>query len=176
MKRKGFTLIELLAVIVILAILVAVAVPAVTRYLNTARKGTYADNAQAAISVVRNDVISKFGAANSSTYYLNGACMVTVENNGEKTTTADISITKADCTGEGKAWTEGINDLLEKKLVKSPYGNDYRNDSYVQVTSNTDGSYSYKICLFDKGGYGIIADEANITEDSVETGLSSCTP
>ena len=57
-NNKGFTLIELLAVIVILAILVAVAIPAVTKYLNTAREGTYASNASAAISVVRNDVIS----------------------------------------------------------------------------------------------------------------------
>ena len=58
-SKKGFTLIELLAVIVILAILVAVAIPAITRYLNTARKGTYATNAQAAISAVRNDIITQ---------------------------------------------------------------------------------------------------------------------
>ena len=64
-SKKGFTLIELLAVIVILAILVAVAIPAITRYLNTARKGTYATNAQAAISAVRNDVISKGYTTNS---------------------------------------------------------------------------------------------------------------
>ena len=36
-NKKGFTLIELLAVIVILAILVMVAIPAVTKYLNSAR-------------------------------------------------------------------------------------------------------------------------------------------
>ena len=69
-NNKGFTLIELLAVIVILAILVAVAVPAVTRYLNTARKGTFASNAQAAISVVRNDVISNNITSNTQ-YDLN---------------------------------------------------------------------------------------------------------
>lgn len=57
-NKKGFTLIELLAVIVILALLVAVAIPAVTKYLNTSRKGVFADNAAAAISVVRNDVIA----------------------------------------------------------------------------------------------------------------------
>ena len=68
-NNKGFTLIELLAVIVILAILVAVAIPAVTRYLNTARKGTYASNAQAAISVVRNEVISD-GITAQTTYDL----------------------------------------------------------------------------------------------------------
>lgn len=56
-NKKGFTLIELLAVIVILAILVMVAIPAVTKYLNAARQGTFADNAKSAISAVRNDVI-----------------------------------------------------------------------------------------------------------------------
>lgn len=57
LNKKGFTLIELLAVIVILALLVAVAIPAVTKYLNTSRKGVFADNAAAAISAVRNETI-----------------------------------------------------------------------------------------------------------------------
>lgn len=67
-NKKGFTLIELLAVIVILAILVMVAIPAVTKYLNAARQGTFADNAQAAISAVRNDVIKN--GVGSKTYTL----------------------------------------------------------------------------------------------------------
>lgn len=66
-NKKGFTLIELLAVIVILALLVAVAIPAVTKYLNTSRKGVFADNAAAAISVVRNDVIIN-GVTSETTY------------------------------------------------------------------------------------------------------------
>lgn len=57
-NKKGFTLIELLAVIVILAILVAVAVPAVSRYLSQARRGTFASNANTAISNVRTDTTS----------------------------------------------------------------------------------------------------------------------
>jgi len=178
LNKKGFTLIELLAVIVILAILVAVAVPAVTRYLNTARKGTYADNAQAAISVVRNHVISQFGAVNSGDFYINGACMVTVENNGEKTTTADLNISKDACTGENKEWAEGINDFLEKKLISSPYGNPYKDDSYVHVDYDIGtGSYSYSICLYDDLGYGFyLTEEQDIKEDSVKSGLNSCTP
>lgn len=56
-NKKGFTLIELLAVIVILAILVMVAIPAVTKYLNSARQGTFVDNAKSAISTIRNTVV-----------------------------------------------------------------------------------------------------------------------
>ena len=40
MKRKGFTLIELLAVIVILGLLMAIAIPSVTKYLTQSRKKT----------------------------------------------------------------------------------------------------------------------------------------
>lgn len=56
LNKKGFTLIELLAVIIILALLIAVAVPAVTRYLSGARKDTYVSNAKAAIQAVADDV------------------------------------------------------------------------------------------------------------------------
>ena len=56
LNKKGFTLIELLAVIVILSLLVAVSVPAVSRYLNSARKGIYAVDAKTAIGAVRDEV------------------------------------------------------------------------------------------------------------------------
>ena len=68
LNKKGFTLIELLAVIVILAILVTVSVPAVTKYLGTARKGTFVTNAQTAISAVRNDVIINGGISKVYTF------------------------------------------------------------------------------------------------------------
>ena len=42
-KEKGFTLIELLAVIIILGILMLIAIPSVTSYINNSRKNTYAE-------------------------------------------------------------------------------------------------------------------------------------
>ena len=65
-NKKGFTLIELLAVIVILAILVMVAIPAVTKYLNSARQGTFVDNAKSAIGTIRNTVVLE--GANKTTF------------------------------------------------------------------------------------------------------------
>ena len=41
-KRYGFTLIELLAVVVILGLLVAIAYPAVNKYINDTIESTYA--------------------------------------------------------------------------------------------------------------------------------------
>ena len=67
-NKKGFTLIELLAVIVILAILIAVAVPAITRYLASARANTFKDNALSVIDTVRKDKIINGTRATTYTF------------------------------------------------------------------------------------------------------------
>ena len=132
-NNKGFTLIELLAVIVILAILVMVAIPAVTKYLETARKGTYADAAQSAISAVRMDYTSK-GRVGAQTYV-----------------------------------KKDINNLLEKKLISSPFGKNYTENIYITVTPDTNNSekLTYHICLDDEAGYVLNKDESDATSDNV---------
>lgn len=52
-EKDGFTLIELLAVIVILGILMIIAVPQVTKYIENSKKDTYADTAKAYINSAR---------------------------------------------------------------------------------------------------------------------------
>ena len=59
-KKKGFTLVELLAVIVILAILLAIAVPAVTKYITKSRKDGMIATAQEFADAIRNDATSEF--------------------------------------------------------------------------------------------------------------------
>ena len=59
-NRKGFTLIELLAVIIILAILMTLAITAMTGYIRNARKDTFITTAQqyanaARLSFVNNE-------------------------------------------------------------------------------------------------------------------------
>ena len=147
-NKKGFTLIELLAVIVILAILIAVAVPAITRYLASARANTFKDNALSVIEAVRKDKIINGGETTTYTYkYIND------------------------------------NRLLEKKLNKSPYGEDYKESSCVKVTTDeSTGTDTYLICLTD-GKYGIkgtedeiISGKRAVGEEEVKvTSMESCT-
>jgi type IV pilus assembly protein PilA len=43
-NKKGFTLVELLAVIVILAVILAIAVPSISSMMNNAKKSSFEDN------------------------------------------------------------------------------------------------------------------------------------
>lgn len=58
-NKKGFTLIELLAVIVILAVLLAIAIPKVTQYITKSRKDSLITTSKDFISAVRNDATSE---------------------------------------------------------------------------------------------------------------------
>ncbi len=80
-NKKGFTLIELLAVIIILGVLMVIAVPAVTKYINDSRKSSYVSTAKSIASGVRNLIHS--GALDlddpDTTYYIDYGC-IKVEN------------------------------------------------------------------------------------------------
>ena len=58
LNKKGFTLIELLAVIIILGVLLLIAVPAVSRYIQESREDTYATNLSKFVDAVSPEVNS----------------------------------------------------------------------------------------------------------------------
>ena len=147
-NNKGFTLIELLAVIVILAILVAVAIPSVTKYLNDARKGSMENEAAELVTAARTYIV-----ANNETKSGNF-----VFNIGKKT---------AEWKPNG-ATAVPITNVVQKNLVNSPYGNKYQT-AYVEVSRDAGtGVSTFKLNLSD-GVYCIVGvDESNL-KGSIKT-------
>ncbi len=58
MNKKGFTLIELLAVIIILGVLLLIAVPSVSKYIQQSREKTYVTNLSKIVDAVSTEVNS----------------------------------------------------------------------------------------------------------------------
>ena len=83
-NKKGFTLIELLAVIIILGVLMLVAIPSVTAYINNSRKEAYINTAKqyikGATNLVNSGNLDVFDP--TVTYYIPSSC-VPLETGGE---------------------------------------------------------------------------------------------
>ena len=129
LNKKGFTLIELLAVIVILAVLLAIAVPAVSNYINTSKKSGYIDTVKMYVDAARNASISE-----------------TFDFPSDKNHATAISFSE-------------LKDLLEKGGATSSYGNAWKTaNSYVVIvnegSSNENPKYVYYVAAFD-GKYAI---------------------
>ena len=57
-NKRGFTLIELLAVIIILGVIMLIAIPSVTKYIDDSRKNSYIDTTKEYIKGATNLVNS----------------------------------------------------------------------------------------------------------------------
>ena len=57
-NKKGFTLIELLAAVVILGILMLVAIPRVSKYIEDSRKNAFVDTAKAYVQAARYKILN----------------------------------------------------------------------------------------------------------------------
>lgn len=133
MNKKGFTLIELLAVIVILGVLLAIAVPAVTKYINSSKKSTFITNVKQYVDSARTEALA-------------GKYQFPV-NSGEATLIA----------------FEDIYPKLEKGGKTSPYDGTWFEDkatmrSYVIIVNEgtaEEPEYAYYVAAMDNNNYGL---------------------
>ena len=130
-NQKGFTLIELLAVIVILAVLLALAIPAVSKYINTAKKSTYKENVQSYAQAAKKELMNI-----DSQYEL-------PVNEGDV-----VVVTFAE-----------LKHSVENGGRKSSYGNPFEENTSCVIVVNdgtaNDPHYTYYIAAADSKGYSI---------------------
>ena len=145
MKNKAFTLIELLAVIIILGVLMLIAIPSVTSYINNSRKETYASTVQelikAASTKVNSGELEMYDT--DTTYYIpvgaleleNGKATspygefeeayVAVNYNGEE---YDYYFVGRDSTGMGIKKATIVDEISKDSIISNINSSSIRND------------------------------------------------
>jgi len=149
-NKKGFTLIELLAVIVILGLLLLIAIPSITKYINQSKKETVVSSINSYITALMTDV-------NDMSYSF-------VENDV-------IYAVPIECISLEKG---GGNPFGEWMQANDAYF------AYVLVQyDKVDYSYKYGFTFKDSGGYAlnpIIVDDLGKGEELIKTGLNTVKP
>lgn len=148
-NNKGFTLIELLAVIVILGILMIIAIPMVSQYIKQARQSAFIDTARAYVEAAR---YAYFGDG------LNDSCSGVLD------------------TGNGGTIYIAFGDLqVDKTNGKSSFNRNINTtNSYVKITSDSAGKYTYYVAMTD-GYNGFTEKQEDLLKRKDVTNVASIT-
>ena len=123
MKKKGFTLIELLAVIIILGILMLIAIPSVTNYINSSRKKTYVSTANELVKAVSTKIASgDIEITDTDTTYYIDTELLNLENGKARSPYGDFEPAYVVVTYDGEEYTyywtsrdstgQGVKDIV----------------------------------------------------------------
>ena len=149
-KNKGFTLIELLAVIVILGLLMAIAIPSVTKYITESRKKTV-------VSTIGNYITAMVNEVNDLTYTF-------TEANTIYAVPIECIALERGGTNPFGAWHQANDAYWAYVLVQ-----------YDDETS----SYRYGYTFKDSAGYGLYpTSQSKLNEQGkqIQTGLDLIRP
>ena len=147
-NKRGFTLIELLAVIVILAILILLAMPAVTNLMESSSRNTFKNEVLGIAKTMENAYTEKFG---------NGDVEPEISGN-----TKIHNITQGGKTYSYLCMT--LQDMYDEQYIKKNFGDKYT--GYVQMYVGEDSTQT--IINITNGSYYIQGDLENISKDEYE--------
>ena len=161
-NNKGFTLIELLAVIVILGILMMMAIPAVTKYIENSRKDAFYQTGKSYIEAARTPLLNGDYVITSTAFTglkQGETCDVPPANYYTAIPIAEIELEK----GKGKS---SFNRILTNGFVIA-----------INKGSDTKDDIEYYFAAVDAGGNGIeeFTSEANLKRSSVKKGTAKVT-
>ena len=152
-QKKAFTLIELLAVIIILGILMIIAVPSVTRYINESRDSSYVSTVKQLISGARNLVNSgKYEMYDTdATYYIDTRCIKT--ENASRSPYGEFEKSYVLVTYDGKGYTyfwtgvdeqgKGTSNILKSDYLKEDkIKSDVKKEDIIE-NAGIDGTSKY---------------------------------
>ena len=140
MNKKGFTLIELLAVIIILGILMIIAIPSVTSYIQNSRKSAYIDTAVGYMDAVMKEV----NASKDLRFYSTDTLYLVSVGHDKKNSCVSV-----------------------ESGGQSPFSDEWKY-AYVGVTYDGKG-YSYYFIAEDAAGQGIsFLDKKTLSDDGTE--------
>ena len=192
LNKKGFTLIELLAVIIILGILMIIAIPSVTSYIQNSRKSAYVDTAVAYADAVMKEVNGgkNLRLYSTSTLYMipvghvEGTSCVTVESGGQSPFSDQWYYAFIGVTYNGKGYNyyfigqdgagQGVSFIDKKELTDN--GTDYIYSTYKSgsadeagATKKSTDNITEGFAQYLAGKYSVTANESSSITTSEST-------
>lgn len=152
MNKKGFTLIEILAVIIILGILMVIAIPSVTKYIESSRKSAYVKTIKSIVaSAGANLTKSQMKQADrNTTYYIPTKCIKTEDGIarspysefdkayivvGWENNSYGFYFVGRDETGKGIKELKKIGDITEDDIISDIESDEIKMDKKIGNTT-----------------------------------------
>lgn len=137
-NEKGFTLIEIIVVVVILAVLMAVAVPSILKYVNTAQEAPALTETRAIVSAAQKRVVDKYAQDRSDDMTLNADDNLWIEEFVDEGGSIQGTVTLTDKEVSRLLYkaSNGLYVLYENQTMTIVSEDDITNTIEKQLTSS----------------------------------------